>query len=401
MWSLGMGSIDDDMGLAIFLDEDKANQLRTAQDKLPGSKPIPALEGALSEIDGSASPSLRSPVARSSAGGSIAFSGSAAGDDEDEEYEEEEEEEEAPSFRKGAGKRSAPAWANERFDPERELQEKREILYQLDRLERKGTRLPRHFTMDSNLADMRHDLDRLKRDRDVDNSVAFQRKLTMGFVSGVELLNKKFDPLGAKLDGWSGSVQEGLGEYDDIFEELHHKYGSSAQMMPELRLLFALGGSAVIFHLSQSLFKNSPLGIDQLLRENPGLAKQFASAAMKTMAGEQQQQGNPMQAGFANFMSGMFGGEPQEAAPQPKPAGRMRGPGNFGNMMRDAGMGPPPPQPGVPPGAPILVPPMRQDPYDDDFASSDASDVSSVASQPVVATARGRGRGGRVKTMMI
>jgi len=29
------------------------------------------------------------------------------------------------------------------------------------------------------------------------------------------------DPFDVKLDGWSENINEGINEYDDIFEELH------------------------------------------------------------------------------------------------------------------------------------------------------------------------------------
>jgi hypothetical protein len=290
------------------------------------------------------------------------------------------------------------------------MNEKREILYQMERLAKKGTKLPKQFSLESNLADMRAELDRLQRDRDVDSAISFQRKMVMGAVTGIELLNRKFDPVGAKLDGWSGSVQENISELDDCLEELYLKYKGSAKMMPELRLLFTLGGSALVFHLSNTLFKNSPLGLDQILRDNPALAKQFASAAMNSMAGEQKQNGNPIGAGFAGFMSDMLGGAAgggQRAEEPPRPTGRMRGPGGFTEMMNDLnkypGQGPPPPRPGVNPGQPILVPPMRPSPYDDDESSYSvgSSVVDSEVSQPPKQAARGRGARGRGRVVAI
>ena len=38
----------------------------------------------------------------------------------------------------------------------------------------------------------------------------------MAAVTGLEFLNKKFDPIGAKLDGWSESVNESITDFDDI-----------------------------------------------------------------------------------------------------------------------------------------------------------------------------------------
>jgi hypothetical protein len=183
---------------------------------------------------------------------------------------------------------------------------KREYLYQFDRLAKRGITIPRQFTMASSLEEMKQELERLKRDKEVDGAIRFQRKTMMTVVSGIELLNNFFDPVGAKLDGWSETLNENIDDYDDIFEELHEKYRGKAKMAPELKLLFMLGGSAFMFHLSNSLVKSSQMpGLDQVLKENPELAKQFAAATANTM---HKNQSNPMMSGLGGMLGSMFGG---------------------------------------------------------------------------------------------
>jgi hypothetical protein len=183
---------------------------------------------------------------------------------------------------------------------------KREYLYQFDRLAKRGITIPRQFTMASSLEEMKQELERLKRDKEVDGAIRFQRKTMMTVVSGIELLNNFFDPVGAKLDGWSETLNENIDDYDDIFEELHEKYRGKAKMAPELKLLFMLGGSAFMFHLSNSLVKSSQMpGLDQVLKENPELAKQFAAATANSM---HKNQSNPMMSGLGGMLGSMFGG---------------------------------------------------------------------------------------------
>lgn len=182
----------------------------------------------------------------------------------------------------------------ERSRLETELDEKKEILYQMDRLEAKGYKLPRKFSMQSDLEEMRAEYHRVLREKEIDASIQFQRKALMFCVSGIEFLNTRFDPFAVKLDGWSEQVHDRVNDYDDIFEELHEKYkGSGQKMAPELRLLLGVGGSAFMFHLTQSMFKQSKTqlpGVEEVLRSNPDLMKQFQSAAMNQMAGQAAQQ---------------------------------------------------------------------------------------------------------------
>jgi len=163
------------------------------------------------------------------------------------------------------------------------IKEKREILYQLNRLEAKGYTIPNCYNMQSDLTEMKREYERIIRDRDIDASVRFQRKMLMAFVTGTEYLNTRYDPFAIKLEGWSEQVHDSINDYDDIFEELHEKYKAKGKKMaPELRLFISLTGSAFMFHLTSKMFKESSIpGVEEVFKANPELMKQFQSAAAK------------------------------------------------------------------------------------------------------------------------
>jgi hypothetical protein len=228
-----------------------------------------------------------------------------------------------------------------RLDSEND--EKKEILYQMDRLESKGFRLPRKFTMQSNIDDMRTEYHRIVREKEVDASVRFQRKMLMACVTGIEFMNSRFDPFDIKIDGWSEQVHENVNDYDDIFEELHDKYkGSGRKMAPELRLMMSLSGSAFMFHLTSSMFKQQPLpGVESVLRSNPELMKQFQQAAsqqytgMKMPTPKPQPQSSGGGGDIFGMMSSLLNGSAPSAPsarqmptppPQSRPQQKMSGP---------------------------------------------------------------------------
>jgi len=167
--------------------------------------------------------------------------------------------------------------------------EKIDLLYKFKKLTDQGVRTTSNYNMNSNLDDMRNEYIKLKKQRDVENSVKFQRKVMMAAVSGAEFLNSKFDPFDVKLDGWSESVNEGIGDFDEVFEQLYDKYGGGGEMAPELKLVMMLGGSAFMFHLSNTMFKSSVPNMGDIMQQNPDLMKQFAKAAVGSMAGQPQQ----------------------------------------------------------------------------------------------------------------
>lgn len=244
----------------------------------------------------------------------------------------------------GGGARFNAEWQQRAVQSEEEIiNQKKEVLYQFDRLERKGVRLPRRFTLASSLDEMRAELDKISRERQVDASVKFQRRILVTAATGLEMLNSRFDPVGARLDGWSESINESIDEYDDVFEELHNKYKGKAQMAPELRLMMMLGGSAFMFHLTNTMFKSSSMpGMEQVLKQNPDLAKQFAAATANSM---QQSGADPM--GIGKMFTGMFGQQQQpqqaqqqqpQAPPPQKPRATMRGPSNIDTLLQDLDM---------------------------------------------------------------
>jgi len=190
--------------------------------------------------------------------------------------------------------------------------EKIDLIYKFKRLENQGVRTTMNYNMNSSLDDMRNEYVKLKKQREAENSIKFQRKMLMACITGVEFLNGKFDPFAIKLDGWSESMNEGINDYDEIFEELHEKYGGRADVAPEIKLMLMVGGSAFMFHLTNTMFKTSLPGMDDILKQNPELMQQFAKAAVNTPK-SQPDGGMPTggmggMPGMGGLMSGLMGG---------------------------------------------------------------------------------------------
>jgi hypothetical protein len=148
-------------------------------------------------------------------------------------------------------------------------EEKQDIIYKLYRLEQKGLKIKK-FNMHSDILEMRTELHKIKKDIQMNSSVKFSRRMLLTLTSGVEFLNKTFDPVGAELEGWSESVMENLndGEYDSIFERLHDKYAGKMNTPPEIELFLMLGGSAIMFHMTSKMFKGVP-NMEEFAKKNP------------------------------------------------------------------------------------------------------------------------------------
>ena len=207
--------------------------------------------------------------------------------------------------------------------PQEIKNEKIELIYKFKRLESQGVRTTMNYTMNSNLDDMRNEYMKLRKQREIENSIKFQRKMLMAFVTGIEFLNNKVDPFSIKLDGWSESMSDSINDYDEVFEELYEKYGGGGEMAPELRLIMMVGGSAFMFHLTNTLFKTSMPSMDDILKQNPELMSQFANAAVNTKSTDPTKSNKGM-SGFGNLM-GMMGGMPGMGGGMPGMGGGMPG----------------------------------------------------------------------------
>jgi hypothetical protein len=206
-----------------------------------------------------------------------------------------------------------------KLSKEEMLREKFRYLRKLEALEKKGVELSKKYSMESSLQEMMGEYETIMDEKSKLNSVKFQGNMLMAVINGMEFLNSKFDPFDVKLDGWSEQIQENITDYDDIFGELHEKYKSKATMAPELKLLFQLGGSAMMVHMTNTMFKSAMPGMDDILRQNPDLMRSFQSAAVNSMS-----QSSP---GFSGFMSNVMNGEPQNPSGRgPPPPMATQGP---------------------------------------------------------------------------
>jgi|UniRef100_A0A6C0IL02 hypothetical protein len=217
------------------------------------------------------------------------------------------------------------------------LREKFQLLRKLEMLEQKGVQLSKKYSMDSPILEMKGEYETIMDEKAKQNSIKFQGNIMMTCINGIEFLNNRFDPFDLKLEGWSEQIADNMDDYDEVFSELYDKYKSKASMAPELKLLFQVGGSAAMLHMTNTMFKSAMPGMDDIMRQNPDLAKQFQQAAVNSMGNS-----NP---GFSNFMNGVNNPDP---APAP-------------------GSGPPPPMSTQGPRAP--PPPSHRSGNNDSFSS--------------------------------
>jgi hypothetical protein len=200
--------------------------------------------------------------------------------------------------------------------------EKADLLNKISRLIKKGIQGNGRLNSYSPIEEIRTEYKRMTYSIEVDRSIKFQKRMLIATVTGLEFLNKKFDPFDLQLDGWSENMMEQTDDYDGVFEDLHNKYKNKIEVAPEIKLIMMVGGSAMMFHLTNSMFKQA-VNVSQVMNQNPQLQRDMMDAVQRSQQ---------------NIPTG--------GPPRPGLRGEMRGPGvDFSSLMGMMG----PPQSAPPP----------------------------------------------------
>jgi hypothetical protein len=239
---------------------------------------------------------------------------------------------------------------------------------------------------------MKMELEFIKREKSMDATI---KQFSEWFVTGMSALewgSKNVSMLrafGLQLDGLSESAQMNVVDLEDDFEELYELYGDSMKMHPMVRIPMRTCMMVYMVHLTNQMTRKAPIpNIDEIMRQNPDIARSLAAAAMQTQT--QQMRGsaavplptaqpapsNPL-SGLMSFMQQSVppapppnlvpkppegkpiqigvrktAMKPAAPAPAPAPAVQMKSPPNIDDLLKDirqtvlppAGNGPPPPE---------------------------------------------------------
>jgi hypothetical protein len=230
-----------------------------------------------------------------------------------------------------------PAPSTRRVSEENVLKEKYEILRKFDRLARLGVPMRKRFTLESPLDEMKVELEFIKREKDADASI---KQFCDWFITGMSAMewSSKNVPLmkafGLQLDGLSESAQMNVGDMEEDFEELYDMYGDKLKMHPLVRIPIRTCMMVYMVHLTNQMARKAPIpNIDEVMRNNPDIARQLAQAAMQQQTQSMRAQAAPLPSyappappsanplsGLANFMSGMVPPPPQQTSMRQPPA---------------------------------------------------------------------------------
>ena len=251
-----------------------------------------------------------------------------------------------------------------RMSEEATLKEKYELLRKFERLQRAGVPMRKRFTLDSPLEEMKIELDFMRREKAADQTIKQFCDWYITAMSAMEWSSKNVafaKAFGLQLDGLSESAQMNVSDMEEDFEELYDLYGDKMKMHPLVRIPIRTCMMVYMVHLTNQMARKAPIpNIDEVLRTNPDIARQLATAAMQQQTRDMKTTAQPFVtqpppsanplAGLQNFMSGMV--------PPPPPQTSVRPPTTIKTAIKDPRPNPQPPVAAAPPPPP--PPPTRE-----------------------------------------
>ena len=273
--------------------------------------------------------------------------------------------------------------APRRMNEEALMKEKYEILRKFERLSKLGVPMRKRFTIDSPLDEMKMELEFIKREKAMDNTIKQFSEWFVTGMSGLEWGSQNIAALkmfGLDLQGLSESAQMNVVDMEDDFEELYELYGEKVKMHPLVRIPLKTCMMIYMVHLTNQMARKAPIpNIDDIMRQNPDIARSLAAAAMQNQTTQfrntatppaPQGGGNPL-GGLMGFMQGMVpqgpppavqtksvtqrpAAIPRASMPAPPPAPPKREmkppPAGIAELLKSIGA--------PPPNAPQLPPPI-------------------------------------------
>jgi hypothetical protein len=273
-----------------------------------------------------------------------------------------------------------PAPSSRKMTEEFVMKEKYEILRKFERLAKLGVPMRKRFTLDSPLEEMKMELEFIKREKAMDQTIKQFCEWYITGMSALEWSSKNVQIMkafGLNLDGLSESAQMNVADMEEDFEELYDLYGDKLKMHPLVRIPIRTCMMVYMVHLTNQMAMKSPIpNMQDILKTNPDIARQLATAAMQQQSqGMKQAPAPPAQptqasaspfAGLQSFMSSMVPPPPpqqtnvrvpttakpaikypkppappiQRAAPAPAPAREMAPPQvNIDDLLKSVNAG--------------------------------------------------------------
>ena len=131
--------------------------------------------------------------------------------------------------------------------------EKVEMLTRIANLAKNGFAATKEWGVRDDIDEIRYECYRMQRESNSKKSIKIMRRVLVTITTLVETGNAYFNPFNLRLEGFSESMMLNLDDYDDCFEQIHHKYSGRSSVGPEMQILFTFMSAAIFHHAGNAI----------------------------------------------------------------------------------------------------------------------------------------------------
>jgi hypothetical protein len=245
------------------------------------------------------------------------------------------------------------------------MKKKYELLRKFERLNKLGVPIRKRYKMDSPLDEMEMELEFVRKEKAMDATI---KQFSEWFITGMSAMEwgsknvNMIKMFGLQLDGLSQSAQMNVGDLEEDFEELYDLYGDKMRMHPLVRIPMRTCFMVYMVHLTNQMAMKAPVpNIQEILKQNPDIARQMAAQAMQNQTQQFRQQAQAQAQQSVNVptfpSANGFGNSTPQQQPQPQPQQQDSNP-LAGLMSFLGGVNSPPPP--TQPTRTIPIKPVRE-----------------------------------------
>jgi hypothetical protein len=239
------------------------------------------------------------------------------------------------------------------------MHEKYKFLGKFERMRKAGIPMRKHFTLESPIDEMRMEFEFLKNERNMDKTIKQFSDWFVSAMSALEWSSKNVNMVksfGLNLNGLSSAAEMNVSDLEEDFEELYEMYGDKMKMHPLINIPIRTCMMVYMVHMTNQMVQSAPVpNIQEIMRQNPEIARQVAGAAMAQQTQNfRHQPPAPMPMPPAPMPPAPRQVRPPPPAPAPAASNPLAGLMNF--MSGTTVQAPPPPTRPAPANPPIRSP---------------------------------------------
>lgn len=128
-----------------------------------------------------------------------------------------------------------------------EEREKKELIYEMWKLDKNGFPVTKKWSMEDDIYEMRFEYHKLKSESDLKDKVNFTWNIFSSMNGMAELANEKLNPFGISMDGWTDTLDSEKATYEGLLRKIFKQMNYKFSLQPTYQFLITFSSAFFMF----------------------------------------------------------------------------------------------------------------------------------------------------------